>query len=251
MRRVVGTMAAWLLAWVLCVGAEAQQTQDPPGYQDHIADAVREFDAGNFEEARSLFLRAHNLFPNARTHRGLGFTEFELRNYGESIRHLQLALTSEVKPLDERLRSDTKRVLHRAQNFVGHLRLNAEPEPTQILIDEVPVEIPEGQAILLRVGDHTIELRTAGYAPERRRLSFKGGEEQTLHVAFSRPVGPQRAAPAPAEPLRGAEQPRRDSRRWVKSPWLWTAVGLLVVGAAVGTGVAVARRNDGSTLTGP
>ena len=232
-----------LALWLLVAPTTAAQESPPNEYDAVIDDAIREFDAHNYEEARVLFARAHKLFPNARTHRGLGFVEFELRNYGACIEELESALASTVKPLDERLRRDTERVLARARDFVGQLHLASEPPASLVLVDDAVVKIPEGRALVLRVGDHVVELRTEGYAPERRRLSLKGGEERTLRVVFAKPneaVG----AHNPASHSGATGKDRSPEKRWYKSPWLWTALGVLAVGAA-GTSFALLRSPSG------
>src|SRR5262245_36987 len=119
----------WSLAAALSAAPLAAQDQatsevsqpDPAGYRQIVDEAVSEFEAHHYEESRSLFRRAHVLHPNARTHRGLGLAEFELRNYGECIRHFEAALRSTVKPLTPDLRDDTERMLTRANGFVARV----------------------------------------------------------------------------------------------------------------------------------
>ena len=53
-----------------------------------IGDAVAEYDAGHFQEARALFRQAHEKSPTARTLRGIGMCSFELRDYVEAARAL-------------------------------------------------------------------------------------------------------------------------------------------------------------------
>jgi hypothetical protein len=65
--------------------------------------------------AREELRRAHAIFPNARTLRGLGMVEFELRSYVQSVQLLEQALAASVKPLDGKLRTDTEALLARAQ----------------------------------------------------------------------------------------------------------------------------------------
>ena len=43
----------------------------PPGYTQAIEEAFREFELGNYAEARSHFTAAHELFPSAPTLRAL------------------------------------------------------------------------------------------------------------------------------------------------------------------------------------
>src|SRR4051794_4488041 len=71
---------------------------EPAQYGATIDQALKEHERGNFVEARELLRVAHKAFPNARTLRGLGKVEFELRNYGDSVAYLRQALESQVRP---------------------------------------------------------------------------------------------------------------------------------------------------------
>ena len=206
----------------------ALEDEEPAGYRAAIDEAVQEFSANRFEEARSLFVRAHELYPNARTHRGLGLVEFELRNYGRSIAELEAALASRVKPLSPALRAETERVLARANSFVARVVIEARPTDARVLVDGVLGEVSASGTLVLPVGDHTLELQADGFVSERRRISVTGGEQKTLSVML--------AATALTVPGQDAEP-----RRWYKNPWLWTGVGVVIAGAAVGLGVGLTR----------
>lgn len=215
---------------------------EPAGYREAIDEALREFTSRNFEESRALFARAHALLPNARTERGMGMAEFELRNYPECITHLRAALASQVRPLSDRLRLDSEQMLARAELFVARLKLQARPAATTVIIDGQPVESASDD-VLLKVGEHVIELHTSGYEPESRRVTIKaGGGTQTLTVVFTRAV--HTAAP----PAATSDAPRP---RWYKSPWLWAGVGVLAAGTATGVALAATRdeapRTDGGS----
>jgi hypothetical protein len=54
---------------------ETSVDSEPAGYGEAIDGAVREHELGHFVEARELLLRAHKLYPNARTLRVLGKDE--------------------------------------------------------------------------------------------------------------------------------------------------------------------------------
>src|SRR3954468_5859705 len=72
--------------------ALAQDPAETPQYRSLLEEAVAEYDARRYEEARALFRRAHDLSPNARTMRGIGMASFELREYVEALRALEGAL---------------------------------------------------------------------------------------------------------------------------------------------------------------
>jgi len=207
----------------------ASELTTPPGYREVVNEAIREYNAHHYEEARSLFHRAHTLFPNARTWRGLGATEFELRNYGESVRCLEQSLASEVRPLDPELKTRTKQLLERARGFVAYLQLTVQPASSLAVVDGVPVA--DARELVLDVGDHTIEFRAPGYLPERRRLRVNGGESRDMTVVLTLRIDVATSEPSHAK------------RPLYKSPWLWTGVGLVVAGSATAMALALAPRD--------
>ncbi|MDB4975907.1 MAG: hypothetical protein JWN48_4248 [Myxococcaceae bacterium] len=199
---------------------------EPAGYRKLINDAVAEYGRRNFSEARELFSRAHALFPNARTFRGLAVSEFELRNYPDSVAALEQALASQVRPLDPALRERTERLLERARSYVGRIQLEVQPSTSTALIDGIPVR--NAKEVVLEVGDHVIELQAPGYLPEKRKLRVSGGECKTLSVALTLQIG--------LTPLDSHVERPRYLRR---NPWLWAGVGAAVSGLALGLGLAL------------
>ncbi len=87
--RPAGSGACSLLLWIaLALGLfpaatahAADYERDPEGYRAAIDAAVQEYELNHFEESREQFARAHALNPNARTLRGLGVADFELRRW--------------------------------------------------------------------------------------------------------------------------------------------------------------------------
>jgi hypothetical protein len=93
----------------------AQDAVAPLEYESEIGQALGEHAQGNYEQAREHFLRAHAVYPNARTLRGLGKVEFELRDYRRATEYLEAALSSPVRPLPPDLRDEVQRLLTRAR----------------------------------------------------------------------------------------------------------------------------------------
>jgi hypothetical protein len=249
---VLAALCGLAAAWASRAGAqsEAALQREPAAYRATVDEALQEFEARNFEESRALFVRAHQLYPNARTQRGLGFAEFELRNYGECIRQLEAALRSPVKPLEGALRSDTERLLARANNFVARLFVDTKPPIARLSVDGAAVEVVAGESLLLQIGEHTLELHAPGFRPERRHISVSGGTDQRLTIVLLKDEGAQSTSTTTTP-----------ERRWYKSPWLWSALGAVALGAAgttlaltLGGGTTHERANGGSAdavLMGP
>jgi tetratricopeptide (TPR) repeat protein len=172
-------------------------------YQRAIASGLSEFDAGNFPEARALFTRAHELSPNARTFRGLGFVAFELRNYRECVEYLEAALRSHEKALDGETRRSTEDLLTRARGMIARVSLRITPRVDTLLLDGVPASLTENGDIIMEVGDHMLEARATGYLAERRALKIAGGEQLHLTIAMKQAESEQAQGP------RLAAAPRR------------------------------------------
>lgn len=220
--------AVVILSWSVALAA----AQDDAQYETLISRALSEHKAGNFAEARALFLRAHEVHPSARTLRGLGIEEFELRNYLECITRLEAALASQERPLEGALRRQTEELLSRARTFVSRIELELTPLPgdVRILVDGVPAELSEELALALPVGEHEIEIRAEGYEREKRRLSVMGGQRRALSIEL-RPTSSPR--PGPEQATLAGPGELQDEGSLLESPWLWTAVAVVVAGGVV------------------
>ena len=213
-------------------------------YQIAITDAVLDHDAGRFAEARAQFLRAHELSPSARTLRGLGMVEFELRNYPESVRHLEAALACPVRALQGELREEAQVLLRRARAYVGEVHVHVTPDTAAIDVDGATVARGPDATILLVVGKHELGLSAPEHRSESRTLSITGGDLRNLRVTLEKLAAgaePPRAAPAAPSADAALPQAPAHSERLVRKWWLWTLVGVAV--AAAGAGLTVALRS--------
>jgi hypothetical protein len=162
--------------------ASAQPAADDGAYRATIDEAVREFSAGRFEEARALFKRAHELSPNARTLRGLGMTAFELRAYVQAIRELQAALDDKRKPLEGELRSKVEVLLDKSRKFVGVLRLELDPRNASVLVDGKSPTFEDDGTLLLDAGTHVISATAPKHKATNVRVLVEGDTKQTVRV---------------------------------------------------------------------
>lgn len=178
-----------------------------PAYEQAISQAVSEFRAGRWEEARALFKRAHEIEPNARTLRGMGMTAFELRMYVSALRELDAALRDERKPLTDDQRASAQALLDRANAFVGRYQLVLEPAHARPHVDGQPVQFETGAVVLLDIGEHELTASADGYRTATRKLHVEGGQSVVLRIALDAQgvaalpptVAPASAAsPAPA-----------------------------------------------------
>lgn len=235
--------------------ADSPSRREPPGYKSAVNAGIDEFDRGNFNEAREHFTRAHALFPNARTLRGLGMSEFELRSYVEAVEKLEAALASNDKRLEGKLRDDTTALLARARAYVGEVQFRLSPDSTEVRVDGFQVTLGLERKVRLAVGDHVLEFSAQGHTSDRRAITVLGEQTLNLDIALTIPEPPKpdlQVQAAPVAPLRHdapVEKPTPVYKRW----WLWTTVGVVVAGG-VAAGVLLSMRgtetrdpNGGST----
>jgi hypothetical protein len=216
-------------------------------YSALIRTALAEMDARNYAEARALFLKAHALQPSARTERGLGTVEFELRRYTVAAAHFRAALSSAVRPLDQAMRREVEDALARAISYTGTVQLTLEPAHGKLKLDGVAIAVPAGGALALDLGVHELSYEADGYVPARERIDVRGGEQSALRLALVPRTGVAQGPAAPDAALAAdGDGARTDSdggllSRW----WFWTAAGVVVTGTVIG--VAVAASGDADT----
>ena len=158
-----------------------------------IGDAVAEYDAGHFQEARALFRQAHERQPTARTLRGIGMCSFELRDYVEATRSLGASLRETRRPLTNEQKRHAELLLARAHTFVGRFTMKIKPASASLFVDGHPAELEPDGVMLLSFGRHQLSLRCASCAPteKEQEITVSGGEHREIELAL---------APAPPPP---------------------------------------------------
>ena len=198
-KRGLWTRVALLLVLVGPMGvaaAEESTTSDADArYRSTLKDALAEYDAGHFEEARVLFRRAHEINPNARTLRGIGMASFELRDYVAAVRTLSAALVETRKALNAEQRTHAQGLLERSRMYVDIYTLKISPADARLLIDgRAPDTEPDG-TVLLGFGSHNIEASKPGFVLRTMAVNVRGGERKELAMTLER-----KSAGRPGEP---------------------------------------------------
>jgi hypothetical protein len=202
-------LAAFSLAMFLptsrAAARGATDAGDDPAYRKLVEEGLAEYDARHFEEARSLFRRAHEISPNARTFRGMGMTSFELRDYVSAVHNLAAALKNEHKPLSAEQRERTQDLLDRSRIFVGVYTLTVAPPGARVLVDGRAPEYEADGTLMFGFGPHTVEVRARDMVTRTLPINVRGGEKKELSVTLEpvvvAPVAiAEPAAATPVEP---------------------------------------------------
>lgn len=165
---------------LIAAAPHASAQAENPEYRTLITEAVQEFDAGRYPEARALFRRAHAISPNARTLRGIGLSSFEMSDYVEAYRSLNAALSETTRPLTAEQRAEVEAVLTRTSRFLGFYRLSVTPESARVTVDGAEAVTAADGRVLLGMGSHEIVARADGYREARSTVRVEGGEDTEL-----------------------------------------------------------------------
>lgn len=239
MRFLFSVWLALVATVLLSTPVEAQRARA----RSVTREAVREFDRGNYAEARALFLEAHAIEPSSRLLRGAGMASFELREYTVAYEQLRAALAESRRALTPRQRRETEELLARTETFLGRFRVVVEPPDATVTIDLRPPELDdEDGSVRLAVGDHTITVSAEGYLNVDRRFTVRGGEDETLQVTLERDEPPNAAAlGAPRPPV--APPPVVETSNGL-AIGLVSAGGALVLGAVANLVWWLDRRDE-------
>jgi hypothetical protein len=190
--QILSFACALLLVGFASPGARAVEDDTADGespavrktYRKAIKDGVAEYEARHFEEALSYFRKAHQVYPNARTYRGIGMASFELRDYVTAVRSLTAALDEQRKPLSPDQRKETQDLIDRCRLFVAIYTLKISPPEAQATVDANPVELEPDGTLMLGLGVHTIEARLKGYRTRSLSVPVRGGERKELQITL-------------------------------------------------------------------
>jgi tetratricopeptide (TPR) repeat protein len=217
---------------------------EEPAYRKAIKEGLAEYDALRFEEARSLFRRAHSISPNARTFRGMGMTSFELRDYVSAVRNLSAALQDKRKPLSAEQRIQTRELLDRSRMFLDVCTLTVSPPKARVIIDGHAPEFEPDGTLLLGFGAHTLEARAPGMATRSLPINVRGGERRVLAVTLAPAsvAGVGSANARVAQVVTAAKPASTVSSNRSAAAWLWASGGTALL--AAGAGIYWARQNS-------
>jgi hypothetical protein len=216
-------------------GFASEGTEDP-AYRRTVKEGLVEYSALHFEEARSLFRRAHQINPNARTFRGIGMTSFELRDYVAAVRNLSAALKDSRKPLSAEQRKSTQDLLERSRALVDVYSITVSPREARVLVDGREPELDADGTLLLAVGMHNLEVSAPGMVMRSLPINVRGGERKALSVTLERLSV---ARPQPTDAAKISQETRANPTSPVVSnraatAWLVAGGGVALLAIASG-----------------
>ena len=235
--RFVLAVTLALCAALTAVPTARAQQGDSPEYREAVTTGLQEYERGNYSEARAAFARAHALYPNARTLRGMGLAAFESRNYVAARELLRASLVHGERPLDATQRRDVEAVLARSESNIARVRVALTPASAVLLIDGEPARLEDG-SLLLDPGEYSAEARAEGHRTARLGFSAEAGQNKTLEIALVAEHAPSRAGAST-----GASDGRSGGGASVV-PWIVMGGGVALIAGGVVTGLMTNGAED-------
>ncbi|MFW6050823.1 MAG: hypothetical protein ACODAU_06595 [Myxococcota bacterium] len=263
-RWVAAWWGAWLAVAVLCAppGAAAEDTTTEA--RDLFLEGVKMADEQRWSEAVQYFRQSRALMDRDSTVFNLAVALFRLGRYGESVQAFEdfLGMTEgNARAADAR--EQARGFVRRAEASLATLILEIAPPEATVSVDGETVD-GEGARRELRLdpGSHRLRIEARNHLPQSVRLSLMSSSEASTRVELvplmgdldrqaQREESARRAAAAEAAAggnegasVAGGDEAATETdeggrRPLLKSPWFWTAVGVVVVGAGVGLGVGL------------
>ncbi len=248
-QRMVPLLALGALAAVMLFSARVD-AQDDGALEEarhRFRVAAIALEEGRPADACEDFEAVRETIDSAAVRWNLALCSRALGRYAAALTHLRvfLGLTTSDDVSEER--RATARVMRDAVSArLARLILSA-PRHAVVRVDGVERQ-DTAEPIVLDPGRHRVEVAADGFTNFDHTFEASSGESVRL-IAVLTPSAPERLETgAPDDALDAATSAPVEQRassvpvtqRW----WFWTAVTVVVAGAAVGTGIAVARGND-------
>lgn len=240
----------------LAQGASSQTVKLPVARRlyDEGVDAA---DKGQWSIAYDRFKASYELVPRMHTLFNLACAQSQTGRLVEATENYRRFLRDSSTGSHADLRAQAASQLELVERQLAQLTIdvsNLEPGDT-IAIDDV--ELPPAvlrQIIPMNPGPHVARIQRGSQVIASRPITLTSGAAESVRIELPVkpvildvpvkppavvPVAPDRPRPLPPLP---PSVERSSSRSWLRSPWLWSSVAVVVAGGAAG-GYLLTRRD--------
>lgn len=220
--RAAAILAAGALSLASLSTPRARAQEAPPAPADAAQRAASEAAAlalqadalaaeGRLEEACQAYRASWARRRDPRVAARLGELELSRGNAAPAATYLSLAALAPAElGGPEQLAALTAR-LAEARQRAGELRVRVSSLLAEVWVDGARAGYSVEPALFVPPGQHVVEIRAAGYLPERREISIAAGESQEISATLTRSGShqPLKQEPAPPEPASRTAPPPR------------------------------------------
>ncbi|HEX6275273.1 MAG TPA: hypothetical protein VFZ53_19670 [Polyangiaceae bacterium] len=211
--------------------------------EEAIAEAARRYDLGlrlyaegEFRLAVIEFERTYQITQDYRVLYNIGQVRIQLGNYARAIG----ALNEYLKQGGDKVAPDRKKAVESDLDMLaartGHVRIVANVAGADILVDDLPVGVsPLAEAVLLDAGEHKITARKRGYDGRAVPVTLAGRDSMLVEIKLDKiPEGGSRVVIQQVD--------KESDPTWMYA--MWSATGVLAVGAGVFGVLGIKEKNE-------
>jgi hypothetical protein len=216
-------------------------------------EGVDAFGKGQWSLAYDRFKASYELAPRVLTLYNLAVAQGQLGRLVEATESYRKFLRDTGDGRYPERRTDATNQLELLGKQIAHLTLDITNRESSdvIVIDEV--EFPQvalREAIPMNPGPHVARIQRGAAMLATRTVTLTSGAAETVHIELpvKSPDLVVHTAPDPPAVIGAAIPPKPvdhgTNRAWLRSPWLWAGVAVVVAGTATGAYV-LTRSPDG------
>jgi hypothetical protein len=244
------SLASWLVLGAAQLVPAAALAQTPAADTARATELFKNgkaaFAKGDLPEAERLFAEAWGLRKSSDIAANLAQSELEQQKFRLAAEHFSWALANLLPSASDAQRRAVEQGLAKARAEVGALRLEIQPEGSDVLVADQPLgRAPIPGAVFVDPGEVILSVRHEGYVSLSKRVMVAKGTEQAVSIELplkEEPLPPA-APPPPTEAQPSPVEPSDRSSRKSLVPAI-VATGFAVVGGAVGLGFTLSANSE-------
>lgn len=211
--------------------------------REQFQAGLRFAEEGQWEQAYEAFERAYRITRRPLVLLNLASAQTQTGRLVEAAQNYRTFLRDPAASSEESLRAAAEQALQDVDRRIPRVTLQVADlrEGDLILLDNGSLSAAVvGQSVPMNPGSHTVRVVNGELTLGTQTFTVTEGSQTEVAVSLERPAPPiRRRLDDPPPP-----PPRKESTVW-SSPWLWTAVGAVVVGGAV-TAIVLSTSSSGS-----
>jgi len=201
--------------------------------REQFREGVAAARTGRWWEALEAFTRSYELAPRPATLLNLAGAQVETGHLVEGAESYRRFLRDAEGRAAQRIPMAAA-ALAAVEPRIARVRVEIDDLLSRdvVTLDDLPLsEAVLGEELPVNPGAHAVRVERDGAEVGRAEFDVVEGERRSTPITLALPPGED----APSDATGPA---------WLRSPWFWAAVGVVVVGTAVGIGVGIATSGD-------
>jgi hypothetical protein len=198
------------------------------------------YSEGDYGLAVIEFERAYELVPNYKVLYNIGQVRIQLGRYAKAKKALEEYLEKGGDQIKPERKDSVKRDLEMLAGRTAMLTVITNEPGADIVLDGLVVgQSPLTEPLLVDAGEHTLEVRKAGFYSKGSPVKLAGREETTVTVEITK-VPEAKVGPTVVERIEAPVVKADRTPMWIG----WAVTGALAVGAGVVGYFGITKAND-------